>query len=250
MKLTFLGTGTSTGVPVIGCSCSVCLSENLRNTRSRPSVLIQSEEGTVLVDIGPDFRYQALKYKFSRVDAVLLTHGHADHIMGFDDIRMFNFYQKGKIPVYGSMETLKQVRRTFWYAFEETQEGGGKPGLDLRPVDSVFRVAGIDFIPVPICHGNMDIFGYRFGNVAYLTDCSAVPDLSYSLLEGLELLIIGALRYTEHPTHMSLEQALEECRRINPAQVLLTHMNHELDYGELNDKLPSHINMAYDGLVI
>ncbi len=250
MELTFLGTGTSVGVPVIGCSCEVCRSDSPRNNRLRPSVMIKDGKSTVVIDIGPDFRQQALRAGISSLNAVLLTHAHADHIMGLDELRMFNYYQKENIPVFGSIETLEQVRRTFWYAFEETQQGGGKPELDLRAVDGPFSAAGTDFIPVPVVHGKMEVFGFRFGDIAYLTDCSFIPESSYRLLEGLDILVLGALRFSHHPTHMTVGQALAESCRIGARRTLLTHMNHDLDYRELDDRLPCNINMAYDGLVI
>ena len=248
LRVTMLGSGTSTGVPVIGCPCAVCRSENPRNKRWRTGLKLEMEEGVVLVDTPTDLRAQALRFGLPRVDAVLFTHSHADHIFGLDDVRIFNFRQRAAIPCYGSEPTLTNIRRTFAYVFETTQEGGGKPQLDLIPVREPFEVMGLRVVPVPVWHGDTEVFGYRIGRFAYVTDCNLIPETSYRLLAGVEVLILDALRYRPHSTHFSVEEAMEAAARIGARRTILTHLAHEVDYGAPQVPLAPGVELGYDGL--
>jgi phosphoribosyl 1,2-cyclic phosphate phosphodiesterase len=248
MDVTFLGTGTSTGVPVPTCSCGVCRSSDPRDARLRPSVLLEWNDTHVLVDTSTDLRQQVLRHGVMDLDAVLYTHAHADHIFGLDDLRMFNWRRGGAIPVYGSAVTLAAIRRTFWYVFEEVEAGGGKPSLALNEVDAPFSLSGRTVIPVPLQHGRLPILGYRTGGFAYLTDVSAIPESSYALLGNLEVLVLSALRHRPHPTHMNLERALAEAARIGAARTLFTHIAHEISHAAVAAGLPAGVELAYDGL--
>lgn len=248
MNVTFLGTGTSTGVPVPTCTCEVCRSDDPRDTRLRPSVLLRWEAASVLVDTSTDLRQQVLRLGLRDIDAVVYTHAHADHVFGLDDLRMFNWRRGGAIPVYGSAVTLAALRRTFWYVFEDVEAGGGKPILDLHEVDAPFPLLGRTVVPVPLQHGRLPILGYRIGGFAYLTDVSAIPDSSYDLLRGLDVLVLSALRRRPHPTHLTLSRALEEAERIGAARTLFTHIAHELSHAAVQAELPAGVELAYDGL--
>jgi phosphoribosyl 1,2-cyclic phosphate phosphodiesterase len=248
MRVTMVGSGTSTGVPVIACSCKVCTSADPRNKRWRPGLKLEVNGGIVLVDTPTDLREQALRFGLPRLDAVLFTHAHADHIFGLDDIRIFNFRQRNAIPCYGSAETLQAIRRTFSYVFERTQAGGGKPQLDLLEVREPFRLLGREIIPVPVWHGDMEVFGYRLGRFAYVTDCNRIPDESFALLAGVEVLILDALRYRPHSTHFSVEEAFAVAERVGPKRTILTHLAHEIDYGDPRVPLPPGVEFGYDGL--
>jgi phosphoribosyl 1,2-cyclic phosphate phosphodiesterase len=250
VRVTFLGTGTSTGVPVIGCSCRVCTSTDPRNRRLRPSILLEWEGHRVLVDSSSDFRQQALVHRIDSLDAVLYTHGHADHVLGLDDLRIYNFRQRADLPVYGSAGTLEDIRRTFWYAFTDTPEGGGKPKLDLRPVEAPFDLLGRTVEPVRLWHGELMVYGYRIGDFAYCTDCNRIPDASRSRLSNLEVLVLDALRPTPHPTHFSLPETLAVLADLRPRRAYLVHMGHDLDHEETERSLPSAIRLAHDGLVL
>jgi|SRR5262245_31834700 len=250
MRITFLGTGTSTGVPVIGCRCRVCTSTDPRNQRLRPSILLEWNDRCILVDSSSDFRQQALRHRIDRLDAVLYTHGHADHVMGLDDLRIYNFRQKADLPVYGSAGTLAALRRTFWYAFTETQEGGGKPSLDLRPVGEPFELFGVRVVPVPLWHGDLEVFGYRIGKFAYCTDCNRIPPASMQALDALDVLVLDALRPTPHPTHFSLPQTLALLDQLRPKAAYLIHMSHDIEHVETEQTLPLGVHLAYDGLVL
>ncbi|HBL30831.1 MAG TPA: MBL fold metallo-hydrolase [Acidobacteria bacterium] len=248
-RVTMLGSGTSTGVPVIGCLCAVCTSDNPKNKRTRPGLKLEIGERVLLVDTPTDLRVQALRFGLPRLDAVLYTHAHADHIFGLDDIRIFNFRQKAAIPCHGSVATLAALRRTFAYAFEPGQEGGGKPQLDLIPVVGPFELLGLSIVPVPIWHGRMEVFGYRFGRFAYVTDCNVIPEESFDLLDGVEILILDALRYRPHPTHFSLEEALAAAARIGARRTIFTHFSHDIDHDAPDIELPAGVELGYDGLV-
>ena len=248
MHVTFLGTGTSTGVPVPTCSCGVCHSTDPRDTRLRPSLLLRWDDASVLVDTSTDFRQQALRQGMTKLDAVLYTHAHADHVFGLDDLRMFNWRRGGAIPVYGSAITLEAIRRTFWYVFEDVEAGGGKPLLDLHEVLAPFALLGRTVIPVPLQHGRLPIFGYRIGGFAYLTDVSAIPEGSYPLLADLDVLVLSALRHRPHPTHLHVARALEEAARIGAKRTLFTHIAHDISHAAVADTLPPGVELAYDGL--
>jgi phosphoribosyl 1,2-cyclic phosphate phosphodiesterase len=252
VRVTMLGSGTSTGVPVLGCDCAVCTSEDPRNRRLRPGLKIEAGERVILVDTPTDLRQQALLFGLPRLDAVLFTHQHADHIFGLDEIRVFNFRQRMDIPCYGNEATLAALRRTFAYAFEPGQEGGGKPRLELLPIDpegGSFELLGLDVVPIPVLHGSMPVLGYRIGPFAYVTDCSEIPAASLERLVGTELLILGALRYRAHSTHFSIPEAVEMARRIGARRTILTHLAHDVDHGNLQDPLPTEgVELGWDGL--
>lgn len=250
-RATFLGTGTSHGVPMIGCRCATCTSDDPRDKRLRPSLLIEIESGpALLVDTGPDLRTQALAHDVRRVDAVLFTHPHADHLLGLDEIRRYNAIQRATVPCYADPDTITEVRRVFAYAFDPRQAGGGVPQLELVPVTEPFDVAGTRVTPVPVLHGRLPIHGYRVGDFAYVTDCSEIPAASWSLLEGLDVLVLDALRYRPHPTHFNVAQALEVVARVRPRRALFTHIAHDLRHAEASAALPSGVELAYDGLVV
>ena len=249
-RVTFLGTGTSHGVPMIGCACATCHSPDPRDRRLRPSIVVEVHGGpSVLVDTSTDLRQQALAAGLARVDAILFTHSHADHVMGMDEIRRFNVLQKSPIPAYADARTAEDLRRTFSYAFRGPDEkGGGVPQIDLRTIDGPLVVHGVSVTPVPILHGQRPILGFRFGNFAYLTDCSAIPEESWALLEGLDILVLDALRHKKHPTHFTVEEAVAAIATIQPRRALLTHICHDLPHEETNRGLPSGVELAYDGL--
>jgi phosphoribosyl 1,2-cyclic phosphate phosphodiesterase len=250
LQVTFLGTGTSHGVPMIGCDCRTCRSEDPRDRRLRPSVHIEAAAGeSLLIDAGPDLRLQALTHGIRRVDAILFTHGHADHILGLDDVRRFNALMKGPMPLYGDSVTLDEIRRTFSYVFSrETPKGGGLPQLHLHEVTGPFHVGSLRVLPVPIRHGGRPILGFRLGSFAYLTDCSAIPESSYALLEHLDVVVIGALRERPHPTHFSIGEALEAAARISAGRTYFTHMCHDVAHAATSARLPAGVALAYDGL--
>lgn len=253
MRVTFLGTGTSQGIPMIGCACAVCRSDAPEDTRFRASIVVTHDDGTqVLVDTTPDLRSQALRWQLTRVDAVVYTHSHADHIFGLDELRRFIALKGGgTLSVHGDALTIAELQRIFAYAFSAPAElGGGVPRLVPVVVESPFEIAGTPWLPVPILHGRRPIHGYRIGSFAYLTDCSQVPDESWALLEGLDLLVIGALRDRAHPTHFSLAEAVDAARRTGARRTLFTHMCHDLGHAETNARLPEGMALAYDGLSV
>jgi len=250
MKLVILGCGTSTGVPVIGCNCEVCSSQNPRNRRTRASALVQTGGKTILIDTSTDLRAQSLARGLTRIDAVLFTHCHADHVHGIDDLRAFNHAQGSVIPCYGSAGTIDRIRTSFNYIFRENSGDGWKPKLTTTAVDSPFEAAGVRVTPVPVIHGRATILGYRIGDAAYVTDCSAIPPESMEKLRGLKVLVLDALRHTPHPTHFNVAQAVEAAEALKPERTLLTHLGHNLDYGEVNERLPAGVELAYDGMEI
>lgn len=252
MRVTFLGTGTSTGVPVVGCDCGTCRSDDPRDRRWRPSVHLHLGGGpSVLVDASPDLRAQALRFNVDRIDLILLTHGHADHVLGLDDVRIYNFRQGGAIPCYGAARTLADVRRMFAYVFDPaTPRGGGLPQFELWPLSGPFSVAGRTFVPVPLRHGALPVLGYRIGAFAYLTDCSEIPAISWPLLRDLDVLVLDALRHRPHSTHFNLDGAVEAARRIGARRTYFTHMTHDLRHAETCERLPAGMRLAHDGLVL
>jgi len=250
MKITFLGTGTSVGVPVPTCTCDVCRSTDTRDRRLRPSALLQWDGHGVVIDTSTDFRAQALRHEIARVDAVLFTHAHADHILGLDDLRLYNWRQGAPVPVYGNRETLDALGRTFWYVFERENNQSTPPEILSTPVNGPFPLLGREILPVPVFHGRMPILGYRVGSFAYLTDVSEIPESSLDLLHGLDVLVLNALRHTPHPTHFNLEAAVEQAGRIGAGKTYLTHMSHEIGHAAVAPRLPSNVELAYDGLTI
>jgi len=250
MKLTFLGTGTSTGVPTIACHCKVCTSPDPHDKRTRPSLLLEYDGRAVVVDTSPDFRAQVLREGLERLDAVVFTHPHADHILGLDDVRVFYFRQKQPIPIYADAQCMETIRRVFDYIFNGSYPYSGVAKLDPHLIEGPFELWKLRFVPVPVIHGNMQILGFRFANIAYLTDVSAVPEISLPLLEGLEVLIVDSLRHKPHPTHLTVQQALDLVERLKPRLTFFTHMAHELGHEETNALLPRHVRLAYDGLAL
>ena len=248
MRLTFLGTGTSTGVPTLTCHCRVCTSTDPRDKRTRPSILVEFGGRTLVVDTTPDFRAQALREGMERLDAVLFTHSHADHILGLDDVRVFNFRQQQPIPIYADARSMENIRRTFQYIFDGSYAYGGVAKLDPQVIEGPFDLADLRVVPIPVLHGDMPILGFRFGAAGYLTDVSAIPETSLPLLDGLEVLVLDALRRKPHPTHLSIEQALNVVERVKPCRTYFTHIAHELGHEETNAWLPPHVRLAYDGL--
>jgi len=248
MKLTFLGTGTSTGVPLVACHCAVCTSPDPHDKRTRPSVMLEYDGHVVLIDTTPDFRTQALREGMARLDAVVYTHAHADHILGLDDTRVFYFRQQVPIPIYANEPCLATLQRTFAYIFDGNFPFGGAVRLNPHCVEGSFELWGLHLVPIPVLHGNLPVLGYRFRDVAYITDVSEIPETSFPLLENLDTLILDALRPKPHPTHLTLEQALATVERIRPRRALFTHIAHELGHAETNARLPSHVRLAYDGL--
>ena len=247
LDITILGSGTSTGVPVIGCDCSVCHSTDPHNQRTRCSALLSYDSYNILIDTATDLRQQALREKIDHVDAVLYTHSHADHMHGIDDLRGFNFRHKGAIPLYGSPRTLERVRDNFNYIFTDVETPGYVPRLSLNPVETEFELFGVQIIPVPIDHGGMQAYGYRCGSFAYLTDCNSIPEKSLRLLSGLELLVLDGLRFKPHNTHFNIPQAIEMADKIGARQTLLTHLSHDVDHSRHSRELPPGVGFAYDG---
>jgi phosphoribosyl 1,2-cyclic phosphate phosphodiesterase len=250
-KITVLGSGTSVGVPTVGCGCAVCLSDDPRDKRLRPSILVTFDSHNVVIDTTPDFRSQILRARVNRLDAVIYTHPHADHIMGLDDVRPFNFRQRQQIPIYGSVDTLDVIRRAFSYIFDGSSRTTYVPQLDLHQLDgSPFDIFGAQFTPVPILHGDATIFGFRFGNAAYLTDHSHIPESSMEMLCGLDVLFLDALRYKPHPTHSTVQQSIETACALHPRRTFFTHICHDLPHEKTELALPPNVFLAYDGLEI
>lgn len=253
VTLLVLGSGTSQGVPAIGCRCETCRSSDPRDSRLRPSVLLSVDGVNILIDTSSDFRQQMLRHAVTRIDAVLYTHHHFDHIGGFDDLRQFNFLQREAMKLYGLDETLEQIRVTFRYAFGGArQSGGGLPSAHMQSVrgGELFTAAGLPVTPVPVNHGVLPILGYRIGDVAYLTDLNEIPPDSYPLLENLDVLVLDALRHHAHPTHYSLEEAIETARRIGAQRTFFTHIAHNIHHERDSVLLPDEMEFSYDGMIV
>jgi phosphoribosyl 1,2-cyclic phosphate phosphodiesterase len=249
--LTFLGTGTSMGVPTLGCDCAVCTSTDPHNRRTRPSIRLAYDNHIVLIDTGPDFHAQALREGIRRVDAVLYTHGHADHVMGFDDLRPLSFRNKSNLPVYADEATADNIERIFEYTFRKEDRYPTSARVQIHRINPApgagIELFGACFRRVPVTHGPQEITGYRFGSAAYLTDMSDIPDVSVPLLQDLDVLIVDALRNDPHPSHSHLEKSVAIVEQLKPKRALFTHMSHDLDHDATNAVLPPHIRLAYDG---
>lgn len=254
MKVRILGCGTSTGVPVIGCTCSACSSTHPGNKRTRSSIALELSDKTILIDTSTDLRMQALKSNLTRVNAVLFTHHHADHIHGIDDLRSYNRIQNEEtIPCYGNKETIERLHHSFDYIFATSGsklEGGWKPNLSTKLIHGPFELFGVEIIPIEIEHGPRTILGFRVDNLAYLTDCSGIPEASLKLLKGTETLIIGALRQRPHPSHFSIDQAIEASGIIGAKRTILTHLGHAVDYELVSPTLPAGVELAMDSMLI
>ena len=247
LKLTFLGTGTSMGVPTLGCSCPVCHSDDPKDKRTRPSILLCYAGRNVVVDTSPDFRQQMLREQITQVDAVLFTHGHADHILGLDDLRAFNLRQ-GVIPLYADGSTQDILRKTFHYVFKDATPNSTIPQIEIHDIEGPLNLFGLEFEPLPVMHGEMEILGFRFGPVAYATDFSVIPDDSLRRLQGLEVLILSALRDHPHPNHSTVENSLALVDALKPDRAWFTHIAHDLSHKATNQRLPDNVRLAYDGL--
>ncbi len=261
MRVTVLGSGTSHGVPSIGCDCAVCRSTDPKDRRTRPSILIELDDvppspfagavRSILVDTSTDLRAQALAFDVRRVDAILFTHSHADHVFGLDDVRRYNQMQQGAIACYADAATLASLKHTFSYVFEPPkQKGGGIPQLTLFRIGGPFSLGGADIVPVPLFHGRLPVLGFRLGAFAYLTDCNQIPDDSWPLLAGVRTVILDALRHRPHSTHFSVGEALEVASRLGVERAYFTHICHDLGHAATNAQLPAGVELAYDGLVL
>jgi phosphoribosyl 1,2-cyclic phosphate phosphodiesterase len=250
-ELIFLGTGTSVGVPAIGCGCPVCTSGNAKNQRTRASVVLGLPAGNLLIDTSPDMRWQLLREGIGVMHAALFTHDHSDHLMGLDDVRLFPFYLGHAFPLYCELSVEQRIRRCFDYAFDggESTHAGAVPKLEFRRITTdPFQVLGATVTPLRLRHGRFDVLGFRMGDVAYCTDTNEIPPESWPLLENLDVLVLDALRDRPHPTHFSLNEALEVIERLRPRRALLTHLSHELDHKSVSDRLPAGVQLAFDGL--
>jgi len=246
--LTVLGSGTSMGVPTIGCTCAVCRSPDARDRRTRPSVLLEYGGKFVLIDTSPDFREQAIREKIRQIDAVLYTHTHADHILGIDDLRPLSFRRDGSIPLYARPEAAEFLRSMFRYIFDADYKFGGIARVELKPIEGPIELFGARFDPVKVIHGETEIYGYRFGSAAYLTDFSKIPDESFAQLRDLDILFLDALRHKPHPTHSTVENSLRIVDRVKPQRAFFTHICHDLPHEATNATLPENVRLSYDGM--
>ncbi len=248
-KLTVLGSGTSMGVPTIGCSCAVCHSADPRDRRTRPSVLLEYGGNVVLIDSTPDFREQAIREQISKLDAVVYTHTHADHILGIDDLRPLSFrHRPNRLPLYARPESAEFLRNMFRYIFDDDYKYGGIAQVELKTIEGPFDLFGARFEPVTVLHGETEIYGYRFGAAAYLTDHSEIPAESFAKLHDLDILFLDALRYKPHPTHSTVESSLRIVERVQPKRAFFTHICHDLPHEATNATLPPQVRLSYDGM--
>jgi len=253
MRVTFLGTGTSQGIPQIGCDCEVCRSENPRNKRLRPSVYLENGDACLLVDATPDFRTQALRANIRRVDAVLMTHTHADHVLGLDEMRVYCNRTGNKMPVYGSAHSVESIQRLFPYACTDKPAWPGLPRFELHTVEATQTVviSGVTVCPLPLQHGRSMAFGYLFDNgFAYVTDCKVVPAGVIERIRGIPVLVLDALRYRDHPAHLTIEEACGVAQEVGAKLTLFTHLCHEAEHESVERGLPPSVRVAYDGMRI
>jgi phosphoribosyl 1,2-cyclic phosphate phosphodiesterase len=250
MKITFLGTGTSQGIPIIGCKCPVCRSSDPRDNRLRTSIMVQSDSYTLVIDTGPDFRYQMLREKVSSLDAVLFTHAHRDHIAGLDDVRAFNFMQRRAMEIFAEERVQKEIRNNFIYAFSDDYPG--RPRLNLNTIhEAAFNVGPWSVVPVRLMHDRLPILGFRFDQMTYITDASYISRSEIEKVLGCEVLVVNALRKEPHPTHFNLDQALDLIGTVNPGHAYLTHISHQLGlHREIQAELPANVSLAHDGLKV
>jgi len=248
LRVRFLGTGSSAGTPQVGCDCAVCRSDDPRNRRSRASILVEATDVALLVDTGPDLRQQLLRENIRALTAVLYTHFHADHINGIDDLRAFNFLQKQVLDCYGDARTGKELEERFRYCFLPPDPAWAKPSLRMHPIEGPRDFGPLRVTPVPVLHGYLPIYGYRFNDVAYLTDLKSIPDSSMALLQNLDILILDCLREDEHPTHINVTEAIALAQTIGARRTYFTHMTHDLGFTALAERLPARMWPAYDGL--
>ncbi len=251
LKISFLGTGTSQGVPVVACHCEVCLSNDSKDKRLRSSVLVQTQGRHILIDAGPDFRQQMLREKQQQLDAVILTHEHVDHVFGLDDIRAFNYVQQAPVDIYAEPRVLGELKRVYSYVFAEFRFGG-LPEMNLHEIQHAdFQVAGLTITPIRGLHYKLPVFGYRIGSFAYLTDMNSIAIDEKNKLHGLKVLVVGAVHKKEHLSHFNLAQALQLIEELKPQQAYITHISHLMGLHEIEDlALPSHVHLAYDGLAL
>lgn len=248
--LTVLGSGTSMGVPTIGCDCAVCTSTDERDRRTRPSVVIRYGGKNVLIDTTPDFRHQAIREKIHHLDAVLYTHAHADHVLGLDDLRPVSFRHESKVPLYAGRDTARMVKQIFKYIFDADYKYGSLARVEMNELEEAVELFGARFEVIPVLHGETLIEGFRFGSAAYLTDFSTIPEESYAKLQGLDILFLDALRHKPHPTHSSVSQSLKIVERLNPNRTFFTHISHDLPHEKTNASLPANVQLAHDGLTL
>lgn len=248
--LTILGCGTSSGVPLLACKCKVCTSKDARNRRTRASAVIQAQKTVFLIDTSPDLRTQALDNKVHWIDAVLFTHPHADHIHGVDELRNYNYLMAQSLPCYGNDWSLDTLKNRFDYIFKPTQVGGGKPMLTLNRIEKAQRIKGVRVQPLELIHGKMPVLGYRINDIAYITDCSYIPDRTFRYLKNLNVLVLDCLRPGAHTTHLNVESALTIAKRVGAKKTYFTHMGHEIEYQDFARSLPRNMFPAFDGLVI
>lgn len=246
--LTVLGSGTSMGVPTIGCTCAVCTSADPHDRRTRPSIMVEYGHTRVVIDTTPDFREQALRERIRHVDAVVYTHAHADHILGLDDLRPLTFHREGRIPLYAQPETARVLRNMFAYIFDGAYKYGGLAQVELHEFEGPLQLEGVTFVPIPVLHGDAIIHGYRFGAAAYLTDFSAIPEESMALLRDLDILFLDALRHRPHATHSTVENSVKLAERLAPRRTFFTHISHDLPHEATNAALPGGVRLAHDGL--
>lgn len=248
-RLTVLGSGTSMGVPTIGCNCAVCHSSDPHDRRTRPSVLVEYADKVVLIDSTPDFREQAIREGMTKLDAVLYTHAHADHILGLDDLRPLSYkHLPGKLPLYAQAMAAELMRRMFRYIFDADYKFGGLAQVELNIINGPVDLFGAQFVPVTVMHGDAPIIGFRFGTAAYLTDFSQIPEESFTQLKDLDILFLDALRYKPHPTHSTVENSLRIVERLAPKRAFFTHICHDLPHEATNATLPPNVRLSYDGM--